>query len=299
MGDAMVSVVVATYNREQLLIDALGDMFDWDYPAYEILVVDQSDGHEEATASQLERWQREGAIRWIRQPVASLTAARNRGIREARGEIVLFVDDDVRVPARDFLSQHVRALGEAGVGGVAGRVLEPDRPPKTVARAIGWMGLLGSREPGFGSGWGGEAWSVRGCNMSFHKSALLAIGGFDERFTHSAFREDTDVSLRMRHAGYRLRFAPGAWLYHLGAPSGGTRDKSIAVAEDLMMNDARLAFFDLTAGHRLLWLLRLYGSRVLKAAWVSGKFYRRHRVFFQAVRAARRQHRESNSAKGR
>ncbi len=285
-----ISVIVATYHRDKSLANTLRDLLAQDYPDYEILVVDQDVAHDSATGTLLQDWHEKRAIYWIKTPHPGLTRARNIGIRESRGDIIVFVDDDVRIPESRFLYSHVRPfLDKPALGASAGRVLDPDKKPLKVRRRVGWMGYSGMREPGFGSDFSTRAYSVRGCNMAFRKTALFAVGGFDERYTHSAFREDTDISFRLRRAGYDIWFNHEAWLYHLSASTGGTRDDSIRVDSDLMLNDWRFALFNLSGPHQWLWILRLYASRVIKAGLRQGQFAQRHQAFQQGYLDAKQE----------
>lgn len=283
MDNERVSVIIATFNRERPLIDTLGDVLQLEYPDLEIIVVDQTKQHEADTARQLAQWHSLGKIRWLHGVPPGLTAARNVGWRASSGRYVIYVDDDVRIFNPAFVHAHVRELRRPGVGAVAGRVLEPDRPPLTVASRIGDLGFCGHREPGFGSAVAGPAATVRGCNMSFRREALEAVGGFDESYTRSAFREDTDISFRLRRRRFALWFAPEAWLYHLSADAGGTRDQSILVDTDLIRNDVRFAGKNLGWGRRLAWQARCYLSRVLRDGLLHGKFRLRHQAFFDAL----------------
>lgn len=291
--DNSVTVIVCTYNREDLLMDSINDILDQRYEDMEVLVVDQSRTHTKEVDQYLTEKHEHGAIRLLKSDTPGLTRARNLGLRESRGSSVVYIDDDVRIPDRDFVKAHVDALKKPEIGAVAGRILEPDRPPLVVSSRIGWMGYWGTREPGFGSAWSGPADSVRGCNMSFRREVLMDIGGFDESYTKSAFREDTDVALRIRRQGYKLWFSADAWLYHLSAQSGGTRDQSIDVAYDLILNDLRFATKNLLGVQRQLWIMRLYGSRVVKAGLKSGGLRERHRSYRRAIDeigAQRRRH---------
>ncbi len=286
MRTPLVSVVIATYNRDDLLCGTVVDVLALEAPdetPVEVLVVDQTPVHDVSTESQLHQWQETGAIRWIKTSPPGLTRARNIGIYEARGEFLIFIDDDVHIESKNFLTEHVMALDKPGVGGVAGRIVAPDSPPLTVTRKIGDLGFFGTREPGFGSTWSGPTATVRGCNMSFRRDLLQAMAGFDERYTRSAFREDTDISYRIRRRRYQLWFAHEAWLYHLSAPEGGTRDRSIPVAHDLIVNDVRFARHNLSFWQRRAWLARIYGSRVLKASLYGGRLTERHRVYRESL----------------
>ncbi|NMP22535.1 glycosyltransferase family 2 protein [Sulfobacillus harzensis] len=282
-----VTVVVATYNREEMLVDTIKDLVQQDYPDFEVLVIDQTPDHLPDVAAFLTEFGASGRGQWIRTDKPGLTRARNIGLQRATGSYIIYVDDDVRIPDAKFIQHHVDALSRPGVGAAAGRVLEPDRPPLTVDKRVGWLGYFGTREPGFGTERSGAAESVRGCNMSFVRSVLSDIGGFDEAYTRSAYREDTDVAFRVKRAGYQLWFSAEAWLYHLSSPQGGTRDRTIPVAEDVILNDVRFARKNLGFVQRSAWLARLYGSRVLKAGIKAGGLKDRHAAFRAALTMTR------------
>ena len=73
-----ITVAIPTYNREQVLIYTIQHVLAQGQPADEILVVDQTPEHESKVTRQLSRWHAEGTIRWLKQDVANLSAARNR-----------------------------------------------------------------------------------------------------------------------------------------------------------------------------------------------------------------------------
>jgi GT2 family glycosyltransferase len=267
-------------------MDTIGDLLrqaPFQQGLVELLVIDQSATHQDTTTRKLEQLQLQGAIQWIRVQQPGLTKARNLGISLSRGEYVIFVDDDVRIENESFIMAHVNGLNLPHVAAVAGRILVPGEKPRMVSTKIGHLGFFGTREPGFGSDWSGPTQTLRGCNMSFRKRALEAIGGFDERYTRSAFREDTDVSWRLRKEGFELWFSSEAWLTHLSSPQGGTRDRSIVVDVDLIVNDIRFASMNLRGVRKWAWLARIYGSRVIKAGLNRGKFPMRHAAFVNGM----------------
>jgi cellulose synthase/poly-beta-1,6-N-acetylglucosamine synthase-like glycosyltransferase len=118
-------------------------------------------------------------------------AARNTGWRRSRSAWVAFLDDDV-VPPRDWrarLAEDLTALPRA-VGGSQGRISVP-RPfgrPST-----DWERNVAALE--------GARWAT--ADMAYRREALERVGGFDERFPR-AYREDADLALRVRRAGYAL-----------------------------------------------------------------------------------------------
>jgi glycosyltransferase involved in cell wall biosynthesis len=118
-------------------------------------------------------------------------AARNVGWRAARNDWVAFLDDDV-IPDPDWWDRLVADLDvPPDVGGVQGRVHVPLPPGR---RLTDWERVTAGLADG--------AWIT--ADMAYRRSALEAVGGFDERFAR-AFREDADLAYRVRDAGWRLR----------------------------------------------------------------------------------------------
>src|SRR5579863_73198 len=107
-----VSVVIPTYNRCPILSRSVAAYFQQSVPPAEILVVD--DGSSDATPDVAARLAAPASpappgavpVRYFRQPNRGPGAARNTGIREAAGELILFTDDDI-VPAADLVARHV------------------------------------------------------------------------------------------------------------------------------------------------------------------------------------------------
>ena len=197
-----VSVVVVTFEREACLLKTLEDLLNQTYSAYDVTVVDQN---ERPYASLLAFAVSAGErlrIAHLRPP--NVCVARNLGLRATRGEIVLYVDDDIRC-GPTFVAEHVAPYQDAEVGGVGGWIdartrkftWQPDE--RFVAAPIG-------------------------CNMSFRRTALEEAGGFNPYF-HSvpAYGEENDLAHRVRHAGYRIVTAPKALVFHDLSPSGGQR----------------------------------------------------------------------------
>ena len=91
-ADALATVIVCTRDRPASLRRTLGSLLEGDYPHYEILVVD-NDPAKPATRSLVADLG--GNVRYSAEPLPGLSRARNRGVREARGEVLAFIDDDV------------------------------------------------------------------------------------------------------------------------------------------------------------------------------------------------------------
>jgi GT2 family glycosyltransferase len=211
-ADAEVSVVIATYGRDAVLVDTVRRVLVLDPPASELLVVDQTPAHSPAVERELEALAAAGGIEWIRIGAPSIPGAMNVGLLRARSGIVLFLDDDV-IPARGLVAAHRAAHGRSGVGVVAGQVLQPGEEP-----------VPGPHAPfRFNSGESGWVTEVIGANFSIRRDLALAIGGMDENFVRAAYGFEAELCARATAAGARILFEPLATVRHLRAPAGGTR----------------------------------------------------------------------------
>jgi GT2 family glycosyltransferase len=271
----LVSVIIPTYGREQVLCDTLVDVLKQDYPNFEVLVIDQTQTHEPDTQAFLEQLAVEQKIQWMRLSWASLPGARNEGVRRSHGDILLFIDDDVQMPA-GCLSAHVRVFQQRPeVGVVAGRVFdrmklsdfEPDLeieylPPQAMDPGIAWyyINLVHTVKPQ-------QVLTARGCNMSFRREIFNQHRlWFDERFRGSAVREESDFCLRVRQTGYIIWYDPEAYLIHLGEESGGCHDistRSLTYQITFYHNHFLMAFKNLTPWQLLRLSVRLFDCHVL------------------------------------
>ena len=133
--EPLASVIVCTYNRADLLGEALRSIVsDTSVAARELLVIDN--GSTDATAAVVKPFADEAgaAVRYVREPRAGKSNALNRGLREARGRFLLFTDDDVIVdPGWSAALLHPLRSGQAGVA--SGRTLPswPHDPPRWLA----------------------------------------------------------------------------------------------------------------------------------------------------------------------
>lgn len=135
-----------------------------------------------------------------------LSAARNAGAEVAIGEIMAFTDDDC-APDHEWLVRLARVFADPRFAAVGG----PNLPPKP----RNWHEAVVAAAPGAPSHVmldDEEAEHLPGCNLAVTKAAFNVIGGFDPIFRTAG--DDVDFCWRLRAAGFRLGFAPGAFVWH-------------------------------------------------------------------------------------
>jgi GT2 family glycosyltransferase len=124
--DLNLSIVIPTYGRDEVLCETLRHLLALSAPAAEIVVVDQTTDHGPPTSDYLAQQHAAGGIRWLRQAPPGTVGAMNRGLLEARGELVLFLDDDI-IPGAELVAAQRRAHAEhPEAWAVVGRVLQPE-----------------------------------------------------------------------------------------------------------------------------------------------------------------------------
>lgn len=196
-----VSVIVPAYNAACTLPATLRALAAQTYPPerYEVIVVD--DGSTDDTSALA---MAHGA-RVLRQPHQSPAAARNAGACVARGEVLLFTDADCE-PAEDWIAALVAAL-EPGVAGAKGVY-------QTRQRAVLPRFVQAEFEDKYAR-LAKHTWIdfVDTYSAAYRRIDFEAEGGFDPTFP-TASAEDIELSFRMAAHGRRLRFVPGAVVYH-------------------------------------------------------------------------------------
>jgi glycosyltransferase involved in cell wall biosynthesis len=261
-----VSIVVPTVDRPEALRGCLESLLDQTYPDFEIVVVDNAPG-ESGAADVVAAFGGASRIRLVAEPRRGASRARNRGLRAASGEIVAFLDGDVRAD-RSWLAASVtalvtpvdRSLG-AGDGAEPGAASAPAGPgpaaaPSCVTGAILplaldtearlWMEEWG----GYAKGFERRAFDLgphrpdgplfpyaiaacgSGASMLFRRRDVLARGGFDPLLGGGAparSGEDLALLLDVVADGGTVLYEPGAIVWH-GHPA--TEERFRAVLRD-------------------------------------------------------------------
>lgn len=221
----MVSVVLCTKDRPQLLAAAMASVLALDYPSWEVVVVDNapSDDATERYLAELDH----PRVRRVLEPVPGLARARNTGIQAAQGEIIAFTDDDVLVDPF-WLTRLVAAFDLApAVGCVSGLVPSGELRTPTQAffdQRVTWSDAVSRKifclaDPPAGMPLFpfqvGEYGT--GANFALRRIAAYQLGGFDEALgvgTPTGGGEDLDMFVRVLLAGWALVVEPSALVWH-------------------------------------------------------------------------------------
>ena len=222
MSCQKLSIVVPTYGRDSVLcrtIEAVRSL----QSEIELIIVDQSPSHDSATTKFLHALNGEGSIRWVHRQPPSIPMSMNFGLREARNEIVLFIDDDI-VPDIGLIDGHFEAhQRHPEASAVAGQVLQPGEEPQNCGDWVGRRGFLKDLDFPF---WSTEpAWvsNVMAGNLSVKRGMAISAGGFDENFDGVAYRFETEFARRLERTQGPIYYEPRASIRHLRASRGGTR----------------------------------------------------------------------------
>lgn len=264
-----ISVVIPTLNRPEAVYHAVSDFLLQQYPIFEVIAVGPDVGENNKLKELAARDQR---LKIILSDQSGTCHARNLGVKAASGDVVLFVDDDCRIPDPHFLSHHGAQYGDEKIGGVGGRVIDKnlklDKPSSGPVCSVSKTGAISPNSLGTVRQFIN---APRGGNMSFRRPIIAQVGGFDERFRGNAMREETDFSLRVVEAGWKIVFVPEAEDIHL-ALAGGTRTADrITWYQDFFFNET--LFFLKHFPRRYLPLLLARKLRAIIACKVwYGKF---------------------------
>jgi GT2 family glycosyltransferase len=228
-----VSIVVPTRDRLDLLrpclISVLNSLDAYPGPC-EVLIAN-NDSVEPETLAYFESLSSMPQVRLIDHPgLFNWSAINNAAAREATGEVLIFLNNDTIVLARDWCVELAANALRPDVGAVGARLLYADGTIQHAGVVMGVEGVAGHESVGEAPERGGycgrthmlrSAAAVTGACLATRRSVFLEMdGGFDELHLKVAFN-DVDYCLRVRKAGYRVVYNPFAVLYHLESRSRG------------------------------------------------------------------------------
>jgi len=269
-----LSVIIASYKRCEQLELCVEDLCvqKTDQP-FEVVLVLQD--YPPGAAERLRRMFGERVNLQIAEfPVGLGTSrARNTGLAMAKGEIVAFLDDDERLPSH-WVNEIVAYYDDQSLGGVGGFVDHPGHYNPARNAVYRALGITSNR---YKIDWGGfnvgpathprddqPAGWLSGGNMSFRRSAMLAVGGFDEALG-SFWHEDVDVTHRVAKSGWKVISSPKFTVEHY--PASVNRQPLHAQMRE--RERTRVLFVWKAIGDEPLWRARYAARLILHAAAMS------------------------------
>ena len=212
------SVVVCTRDQSRSLAETLEAVLALSSPfPWELLVVDNASRDDTLAVARSCAERHRERVRVEIEPVVGLSAARNCGVRHARGEWIAFLDDDA-LPSPGWLEAYERALGEQNVlsaGGPVEPIYSSALPPWFDARFLPYLTVWDL---------GAEPLDLRynelprGANVAYRREAFERVGEFDRRLGRSGRSlrscEEIELGLRLERSGFRTLYAPEARVGH-------------------------------------------------------------------------------------
>lgn len=201
------SVIVPVYNRPLEVKELLESLTRQRTTPFEVLIIE--DGSDQRCEEIVNSFQDKLKIRYINKSNSGQGFSRNLGFKEAHGEYLVVFDSDCLVPPHYFETVE-RALDAEPFDAWGG----PDRSHPSFSplqRAISYSmtsplttgGLRGARHMA-------DTWHPRSFNMGVHRRVVEATGGYER----TRKGEDLDFSMRIRAAGFQVRYLEDAWVYH-------------------------------------------------------------------------------------
>jgi GT2 family glycosyltransferase len=233
----LVSVIVPTRDRADLLRVCLEGLFRrTDYQPFEVLIVDNGSSEAEALAL-LEAAAKDSRVRVLRdEGEFNFSRLNNRAAREAKGEVLVLLNNDIEITRHDWLREMVSQVLRPGVGTVGAKLLYPDGRIQHAGVALGLgrfdggpgvAGHFGIGEPGDSFGYMGHNIVCRSVSantaacLAVRRSVYLEVGGLDEENLAVAFN-DVDFCLRVSRLGLRHVWTPFAEAVHHESASRGS-----------------------------------------------------------------------------
>jgi len=247
-----LTVVIATFNRANSLKQCLNSLAGQTDAVFDILILDG--GSSDRTLEVIDAYRKQLAIRVIVDPTPHLSRIRDRLWREAKGDIIASIDDDVLV-TKNWVRSIKRAFRLLkNPGGVTGPTVIPrnlldkrdvflfHETLHPLARMIGFLYfnlfMQGERDA-IGKIYPSGAWSpgsnfpasrklprpfrvdyLEACNFAIPKKILKEIGGYDYGYIGTSEWCEVDVAFRIRKKGYRLFFDKNIAVEHRVSRSG-------------------------------------------------------------------------------
>ena len=226
----LVSVIIPTRDRLNLLRNCVDGLLDkTDYPALEIIIVDNDSAQSETVAYFREMTER--GVKVLKYSGEfNFSAMNNLAAREAKGSVLAFLNNDIEIIEENWLTEMVGHALRPDVGAVGAKLYFPDDTIQHAGVVLGLFRMAGHVYHHLPRTTPGNADELLLCRevsavtaacMVARRDLFLEVGGFDAIDLKVAFN-DVDLCLKMRAAGYRIIWTPYAELYHHESATRGS-----------------------------------------------------------------------------
>lgn len=230
----LVSIIIPTRNMVHLVKMCIESIqAKTRYKNYEIILMDNGSDDPAALAYFAEQAEAHDNFRVIRDDSPfCYSAINNLGAREARGEVLVFLNNDIEVITHEWLDELVSQACRPGIGAVGALLLFPNGTLQHAGIVLGIGGWAGHSHKGFSSlahGYVGRASlissfsAVTGACLAVRKEHFMRVGGFDEVNLRVACN-DVDLCLKFTEIGLRNLYTPFAQLFHHESATRGYED---------------------------------------------------------------------------
>ena len=212
----LFTVVLCTYNREDLLSLAIRSILENNYPriGYKLLIVDNYG------SSSVQALARGVGAEYVYEPQVGLSHARNRAAAEVGTEWILYLDDDM-LASPDLLTHFSECILHPSYGAVGGNFTHWFRAEPPVWLDKYYSGTVSPSSK--------ETWTILGQHeylfggiMGVRRAAVLAVGGFNPRLGMRGkllgYAEENDIQDKLRNAGWKIGYDPRMTMRHLVQP---------------------------------------------------------------------------------
>ena len=231
-GEPLVSIIIPNREEKETLQACVESIFEKTvYKNYEIIIVENNSGSDEIFRyyRKLSEDPRIHLLRWKKE--FNYSAINNFGVRHAKGDYLLFLNNDVKVIDPDWLSEMLGVCQRQEVGAVGAKLIYPDNTIQHAGCVVGMGGIAGHmfvNMPAERTGYLHKASLLQDMScvtaacMMMKKNVFLEAGGFTEELA-VAFN-DVDLCLKVRSHGHLIVYDPYVKLYHYESKSRGAED---------------------------------------------------------------------------
>lgn len=234
----LISIIIPTKDKADVLERCLESIYSKTKTQdYEIIVVDNN-SEEKATFALFDQYKKRGNFRVLRQPIPfNYSRLNNEAVKIARGDMLLFLNNDVEVITEDWLTLMAGEAEREEIGAVGVKLLYPDNTVQHAGVVLGILGVAGHMGVGKDREDNGymshlslrrNYSAVTAACMMIRKEVFEKVGGFEENL-QVAFN-DIDFCLKVKNQGYRNIFLADVLLYHYESLSRGLEDSSEKIA---------------------------------------------------------------------